>query len=458
MDLTLRAQYRELVVGCDCKVQTADGRSVTAVNFDNAATTPPLHGVMERIFHFSEVYSSVHRGWGYKSMISSDVYERGRSQLLRFVGANEDAYSLIYTKHTTEALNLLAHVMRQRLADEDVVLVSEMEHLANYLPWRMKMQTDLIPVDDAGRVRLAVLEEKLRRYGGRVKLVCISGASNVTGYVNDLSRIAKIVHRHGAMLVADGAQLLAHRRFNMMGADEREAIDFVALSAHKMYAPFGCGALIGRKDVLEGARPLLLGGGVARLATHEKIDWSDAPYVDEAGTPNVIGIAAWLEAIRILTQIGWDKLECTEMNLFRAMVQELKNIEGIRLYGGAEDGVSLVSFACEGIEHRIVGYALAEEEGIGVRSGMFCAHPYVVRLLQLTKKEIAYYQANRLATLPGMVRVSLSFYNTEEEVERFVKLMRRMMKHRKTYRKRYAHILAERDGDERQAWARWMLP
>lgn len=439
--VAVQAKFRELVVGTECKVKVSDGRRVTAVNFDNAATTPPLHGVMERIFHFSEVYSSVHRGRGYKSIVSSDVYEQGRVQLMRFVGADTASNMLIYTKHTTEAINLLAHIMRQRLTDDDVVLVSEMEHLANYLPWRMVAKVDVIAVDETGRLCLESLEEKLLRYDGRVKLVCVSGASNVTGYVNPLGHIARLTHKYGAMIVVDGAQLLVHRSMNMTGRRREESIDFLAFSAHKMFAPFGCGALIGKRDILQEARPLLMGGGVARLAMHTGIDWSDAPYREEAGTPNVIGIAAWLEAIRILSEVGRRKLEQEEMRLFDLLTGGLKQIAGIRLYGGANDGVSLVSFACEGIEHQLIGHILSEEEGIAVRSGLFCAHPYVVRLLGLTEREISYYRQHHQALLPGLVRVGISFYNTDSEIERFLKLMRKIMKDPEAYRRRYAQIL-----------------
>lgn len=455
--LTIRGKYRELVVGTECKVTVADGRRVTAVNFDNAATTPPLHGVMERIFHFSEVYSSVHRGVGYKSLISSDVYERGRSQLMRFVGADSRRHLLIYTKHTTEALNLLAHVMHQRLMPDDVILVSEMEHLANYLPWRNIGQVDCIAVDDVGRVRFDSLTAKLVGYGGRVKLVCISGASNVTGYVNSLVKIARIVHQYGAMLVVDGAQLAPHRVIDMMGHSPDEMIDFLAFSAHKMYAPFGCGALIGRKDVLEGVRPLLLGGGVARLATHNRLDWTDAPHIDEAGTPNVIGIAAWVEAIRILTEAGRSKLERVERRLLSQLIQGLKHIDGIRLYGGADDGVSLLSLACEEMEHQLISRILSEEEGIAVRSGLFCAHPYVIRLLGLREREIRYYATHRDVSLPGLVRISLSFYNTEDEVERLVGLLGKIMRNPTAYRKKYAHLVKQDRMDGTDHDRRWLL-
>lgn len=431
--------WRKLVVGTECKVPTTSGKR-TAVNFDNAATTPPLHGVMERIFHFSEVYSSVHRGMGYKSMISSDVYERGRAQLMRFVNADAKSYTLVYTKHTTEALNLLAYMMRGLMTEQDVILVSEMEHLANYLPWRMAGQVDIVPVDEEGRLRFDILEEMLERYGRRVRLVCVSGASNVTGYVNPLGKIARIVHRYHAMLVVDGAQLAPHIRVDMTGRIGEEAIDFFAFSAHKMYAPFGCGALIGRKEVLAEARPLLVGGGVARLVTHTTIDWNDAPYRNEAGTPNVIGVSAWTEAIRILSECGWEAMAHREMNLMRMLLQGMKQIDGIRLYGGADDGVSLVSFTLDGMDHRMVSRILSYEDGIAVRSGMFCAHPYVTRLLGISDEQLAYIKQHRDAPLPGMVRASLSFYNTEEEVERLLKLMRRISKHRREYTKKYQQM------------------
>lgn len=444
-------EWKKLVVGTKCKVPTIGGKRVAAVNFDNAATTPPLHGVMERIFDFSEVYSSVHRGMGYKSMVSSDVYERGRMQLMRFVNADTKKHTLIYTKHTTEALNLLAHVMKEKIdAEKDIILVSEMEHLANYLPWRMIGQVDVVPVDEAGRISADVLEEMLKRYGGRVKLVCVSGASNVTGYVSPLTEIARIVHKWRAVLVVDGAQLAPHIRIDMMGRSKEEEIDFFAFSAHKMYAPFGCGALIGKKDVLADAHPLLVGGGVARLVTHTSLDWNETPYRDEAGTPNVIGVTAWTEAIRILTEIGWSEMAKHEMRLLHRLVQEMRSIDGIRLYGGDDDGVSLFSFTLEGMDHRMVSRILSYEDGIAVRSGLFCAHPYVTRLLDLGAKELDHYQQNREIPLPGMVRVSLAFYNTEEETERFLKRMRHLSKHRREYAKKYQQIA--QSGKEELDW------
>ena len=434
--------WKKLVVGTDCMVPTIGGKKVVAVNFDSAATTPPLHGVMERIFHFSEVYSSVHRGLGYKSMVSSDVYERGRAQLMRFVGADTKKYTLVYTKHTTESLNLLSHIFGERLDRErDVILVSEMEHLANYLPWRMVGQVDIVPVDAKGRLSCDVLETMLARYGGRVKVVCITGASNVTGYTNPLAKVARIVHRHGAMLVVDGAQMAPHMRVDMMGRTAEEAVDFFAFSSHKMYAPFGCGALIGRQDVLADARPLLVGGGVARFVTHTSLDWNEVPYREEAGTPNVIGITAWTEAIRILADIGQTETERWERYLLRSLVRELKSIDGIRLYGGEEDCVSLVSFTLDGMDHRMVSRILSYEDGIAVRSGMFCAHPYVVRLLALSEEEIDYYRDHREVPLPGLVRVSLAFCNTEDDIERLVRLLKHIVRHKSAYREKYASSL-----------------
>ncbi len=439
--------WKRLVVGAECQVPTIGGKRVAVVNFDHAATTSPLHGVMERIFHFSEVYSSVHRGFGYKSMVSSDVYERGRAQLMRFVGADARRCMLIYTKHTTEALNLLAHVMGERLSrEEDVVLVSEMEHLANYLPWRMVGQVDVVPVDETGRLLCDALEMMLLRYGGRVKVVCVTGASNVTGYTNPLGRVARIVHRYGAMLVVDGAQMAPHMRVDMMGGSEEEAIDFFAFSAHKMYAPFGCGALVGRRDVLAEARPLLVGGGVARFVTHTSLDWNESPQREEAGTPNVIGVTAWTEAIRILEDVGRSDMERWERYLLRSLVRELRDIDGVRLYGGEEDCVSLVSFALDGMDHRTVSRILSYEDGIAVRSGMFCAHPYVVRLLGLSEGQIDYYRKHREEPLPGLVRVSLAFCNTEEDVDRLVRLLKHIVRYKRTYLEKYG-LLMER-GEE----------
>jgi selenocysteine lyase/cysteine desulfurase len=231
-------------VGLDTPVPIAQGGSTIGINFDNAATTPPFLSVMEEIGRFAPQYSSIHRGAGYKSVFSSQVYEEARKEVMKFVGGDPRTDVVIFLKNTTEGINKLSY----RLWDKNkngIVLTTWMEHHSNLLPWRDKYSVDYIDIDEQGRLRLGDLQAKLERYQGAVKLVTVTGASNVTGHRNPIYKIAELAHRYGAKICVDGAQLVPHAAVDMRPSHSPEHIDFLAFSAHKMYAPFGTGVLIG---------------------------------------------------------------------------------------------------------------------------------------------------------------------------------------------------------------------
>ena len=260
--LTQRMSYAHLFLGLETRVPLAAGGSTIGINLDNGATTPPFISVLEEINRFAPLYGSVHRGAGYKSVISSQIYEQARTEVLKFVGGDVRTDVVIFVKNTTEALNKLANRFWEK-NKKTVILTTCMEHHSNLLPWRDKFHVDYIEIDEQGRLRLDDLISKLERYQGAVKLVTVTGASNVTGHRNPIHKIAELAHRYGAKICVDGAQLVPHAPMDMRPATSPEHIDFLAFSAHKMYAPFGTGVLIGPRVFFEEGAPDYQGGGTA---------------------------------------------------------------------------------------------------------------------------------------------------------------------------------------------------
>src|SRR5512143_3696699 len=240
---------REQIVGIHRRVPVLDGSTRPYINFDNAASTPTLKEVLDTVNEFMHWYSSVHRGTGFKSKVATQAYDDARRIVADFVGANSSDHTVIFGKNTTDAINKLSY--RLPLKKDDVVLVSLLEHHSNDLPWRAQAQVEHIKADELGRLDVADLDRLLEVYMGRVKLVAITGASNVTGHLPDIHAIARRAHAVGAEILIDCAQLAPHRRVAMGDLNDPAHLDYVSISAHKMYAPFGTGALIGRKEPFE---------------------------------------------------------------------------------------------------------------------------------------------------------------------------------------------------------------
>lgn len=400
-----------------------DGSFTAYINFDNAATSPPLIAVIDEINNFLPYYSSVHRGTGYKSIISSNYYEGARESVLDFVSAPQD-HIAIFTNNTTEAINKLAYSLEDTIGNGRV-LVTEMEHHSNLLPWWRKYPIDYVRVNKEGRLDLDHLEYLLEGYRGRVKLVAVSGASNVTGYINPIYDIAKICHKYGAKILVDGAQLVPHCPINMDGP---EAIDFLAFSGHKAYAPFGTGVLIGPKKFLARRIPRDLGGGTVKLVTKKEIIWADLPYREEAGTPNLLGVLALAKALDSLWELGMDKILDYEQKLTQYALDQMKEIPRITLYDDCkvDEKVPIISFNLDGLHHEEVAGRLSAEGQIGVRNGCFCAQPYVHKLLGISLEDIEILKADKTLPRPGMVRASFGLYNSYEEVDRFIEILKRI--------------------------------
>lgn len=432
-------QYRRLVAGIDTKVPLNNGRYVTAINFDNAATTPPLLPVLEEIIRFSPWYASVHRGAGYKSRFSSELYEKARNIIADFVGADLNHHTIIFVKNATEAINKLSNRLLSSYKDA-VVLSTCMEHHSNDLPWRSNYTVDYINIDNQGRLSIEDLEEKLIQYNRRVKLVAVTGASNVTGYTNPIHQIADLAHRYGAEILVDGAQLVPHAPINMKSPDQPQHIDYLSFSGHKMYAPFGTGVLIGPKKTFEKGSPDYTGGGTVKLVTHQHIHWLDPPLKEEAGTPNVMGVIALTAAIEILKEINMKRIENYERSLTEYTLNRLKHVPHLKLFGNphdAKDRVSIIPFIIEGMSHDLVANILSEEAGIAVRDGCFCAHPYIQRLLKVSPEEMQKRMENPNLPHPGVVRLSYGYYNTHEEVDTLINILYKISSNRRYFTEKY---------------------
>lgn len=418
------ATARSQIVGIDQQVPLLDGSLRTYINLDNAASTPALRPVFDRVNAFLPWYSSVHRGTGFKSQLSSQAYEQAREATLRFVGADPGEHVVIFGRHTTEAINKLAN--RLRFGSGDVVLLSVMEHHSNDLPWRGKAEIRRVGVTPEGALDEDHLDHLLRRFAGRVRLLAISGASNVTGYANPIYRLAHKVHDVGGQIMVDAAQLAPHRKVVMGRLDDPAHLDYLALSGHKLYAPYGTGALIARRDSLLQGDPDLVGGGAISLVTLNSVTWAPLPEKEEAGSPNVVGAVALGEALRCLEEIGMDAIAEHEAELTAHALRRLRQVEPLVLYGDQDPGccagrVGVISLAVPGVDDHKVAAILSYEAGIGVRNGCFCAQPYLFTLLNLSREEIAGLEAavarGEQWRLPGLVRVSFGCYNTIEEVD-----------------------------------------
>ena len=428
-------QWREHFAGVDLPVPVFGGATVTGINFDNAASTPPLKRVRDMVTGFSDVYSSVHRGTGYKSRLSTEAYEQARELVTEFLGVDQKDQVVIFVKGTTDALNRIA--AEESRLDGRQVLITEMEHHADLLPWRHRSGHVMVGLSGEGHIDLDAIEQALKASHGKISLVALCGASNVTGFVSPIHEVAELAHRYGARISVDAAQLAPHHRIDVRPADDPGHLDFVSLSGHKMYAPYGAGVLVAPRAFFAGA-PEVMGGGAISIVTWDDTVWADLPDREEAGSPNVIGAVALGVAIETLLELGFDEMLDHEMSLGSRMVDGLGDIPNVTVLGSVEPCTSgrlaLASFVVEGLHHGLVAAALSHEWGIAVRHGCFCANPYVFHLLHMGKDEVSEVEgevtAGRRKALPGAVRASLAPYNTEAEVDRFLEAMGRIARGR----------------------------
>ena len=420
---------RDLIVGGHTLVPTLDGTLRPYINLDNAASTPIARAVKDKVDEFLEWYAAVHRGSGFKSQVSSLAYEQARERVAEFVGADLTEHVLIFVRNATEAINRCAG--RIPLEDGDVVLTSLMEHHSNILAWRRKCtHVESISVDDFGAPILSDLDARLAAHKGKVKLVALSGGSNVTGVIPDIHSIARVVHQAGAQLLIDAAQLSPHRPINMGRMGTPESIDFLAISSHKMYAPMGCGALIGPRSAFEGNPPDMVGGGTVLFVSEEEEMWSGPPDSEEAGSPNVVGAIAMAAATRFLEHhLGWEAVIRHERALTSYALGKLNEIPGLTIYGPRdaslkEDRLGVIAFNLEKVDHQLTAAILSHEYAIGTRTGGFCAHPYLMRLFGVSHDRVHELReevsCGDRRGMPGAVRISFGCYSSQDDVDALV--------------------------------------
>jgi selenocysteine lyase/cysteine desulfurase len=406
------------VVGGDLTVPVVrpDGSLCAAryANLDYAASAPALASVAARVAEVLPYYSSVHRGAGYASQVSTRLYESARATVAGFVGAGPDDV-VVFTRNTTDALNLLAAAVP---AGGEVVHL-DIEHHANLLPWQATGAARCVPAADTLASTLAALDADLA--ARPAALLAVTGSSNVTGEVLPVDRLAEIAHRHGARLLVDAAQLAPHQRIDLasLGAD------YLAFSGHKLYAPFGAGVLVGRRDWLDAAPAHLAGGGAVQEVGLDVTRWAPAPQRHEGGTPNVLGavaIAAACEALAALPERALADHETALTKRLRAGLAGIRGVRLLRIWPDSTRRIGVVGFTVDGHDAGRVAAYLSAEHGIGVRDGRFCAHPLLARLAPAGGHEDGAASADGTA-----LRASLGVGSGAEDVDRLVGALTRLV-------------------------------
>ena len=430
---------RAEVVGLNEKVPLLDGTERRYIFLDNAAITPTFRSVVRAIEEFLPWYSGVHRGIGYKAVVATDAFVEAHRAAGAFVGADLDTNVVLFSKNATESINLLASQFSFK--PNDVVVTTLMEHHSNDLPWRKDCRVVHVGVEPDGSVSQGALRDEIARHRGALRLVAVSGASNVTGICSPIHEIARWAHAAGSRIFVDAAQLAPHRPIDILPDDDPGHIDFLAFSAHKIYAPFGIGVLIGPLGFFEDGSPPYVGGGTVSYVGVDDVEWASPPHKDEAGSPNVVGAVALAESLSLLRAVGMDVIAEHEQKLLAYAFQKMKKLPRVTLYGPdvpGSDKVGVIPFTVDGLDHALVATILSTEGGIGVRNGNFCAQPYIRKLLSVTPEEEKLKRAARCDNpiLPGMVRASLGCYNNEEDIDIFVELLGRIV--RNEYRGTYS--------------------
>ncbi|MFJ4781609.1 aminotransferase class V-fold PLP-dependent enzyme [Streptomyces sp. NPDC088762] len=417
------------VLGRDVTVPLVTGGEVTYAALDYAASAPALQRVWDDVAAYAPYYGSVHRGAGYLSQLSTDLFEQSRVTVAEFLDCRP-CDQVVFTRSTTDSLNLLAAV----LPADCQVFVFETEHHASLLPWT-NAQVTYLNAPRTPDEAVATLERALADrdpYGPA--LVCVTGASNVTGELWPVKELAAAAHAHGARIVLDAAQLAPHHPVSVQELD----VDWVAFSGHKLYAPFGSGVLAGRADWLQQAEPYLAGGGASRKVARREdggvdVEWHTTAARHEAGSPNVIGVYSIASACRALSEAGFDTLVARERHLISKVRSGLADVPAVRilsLFGDDAPRVGVISFVVDGWNSSHFAAALSAEYGIGVRDGLFCAHPLVRTLLGSEPQ--AQGECGAPEAAPGerslnAIRVSFGAGTPDEHVDRFVRAVKELV-------------------------------
>lgn len=418
-DLT---SIRERIAGAKQRVPVLNGETRAYINFDNATSTPALLDVVKNVDALMDWYAGASDAVGFKSRITAQAYDDARTIITQFVGANPREHIVIFGKNGSEANNTLAQCLRLR--EEDIILTSLLEPHSNDLPWRGVASVDRVAVNALGELDEADFERKLEQHKGHVKLVAISGASILTGDLPFIHRLAEKAHAAGAHILVDAALLAARRPLSIGALNDPAHLDYVSISAHRMYAPYGTGALIARRDTFEQCDPDF--NSTPEFVTHESVEWAELPQRDEPGTPNIVGVVALATALRTLEAIGLSVIADHEIELTAYTLGRLRTVKDIQIYGNsnldsANRRLGIIPINIKDMPHSLVAAILSVEFGIGVRSGLFDAHPYAMYLLDLP---------SQVTKDHGLVRISFGMYNTAEEVDVLIDALQRIARGR----------------------------
>jgi cysteine desulfurase / selenocysteine lyase len=377
--------------------QTVRGKPL--VFLDSAASAQKPRAVIEAMSHAMQTqYANVHRGLHWMSERTTEAYEGTRDLVARLIGAT-DRHEIVFTRNSTEAINLVAYsYARGVLKPGQAVVISEMEHHSNIVPWQMArdahgIELRVAPVTDAGEFDLAALERLLA--DGRVGLVAVTHMSNVLGTYTPAERIAALAHAHGAKVLFDGSQAVVHRRVDVQAL----GADFYVFTGHKLYGPTGIGMLWARRELLAAMPPFLGGGDMISSVTFERSTWAELPHKFEAGTPAILESIGLAAAIRFVEEIGYEAIAAHEASLTDHALARLSAIEGLRIVGRAQDRGGVVSFTLDGAHAHDVA-TLLDRQGIAVRAGHHCAEPLMRRL-----------------GLDSTARASFGVYTTHDEID-----------------------------------------
>jgi len=377
------------------------------VYFDNGATSQKPKCVLDRISNFyAKENANIHRGVHTLSQEATSAYEDARIIIQRYIGAKH-SHEIIFTKGTTDSINLVAFSFGELLEKDDEIIISAMEHHSNIVPWQMLCERKgcklkVIPMNHKGEL---LLEEYTKLLSAKTKLVAVTHISNALGTINDVKYITEEAHRIGAKVLIDGAQSIQHTKVDVAALD----CDFYAFSGHKLFGPTGVGVLYGKEEILNDMPPYQGGGDMIKEVSFEKTTYNTLPHKFEAGTPHIAGGIGLGEAFKFINSLDIEGVEAHEKELLNYATEKLKNIDGITFYGEAKDKTSVISFLIEGTHPYDVG-TLLDKMGVAVRTGHHCTQPIM-----------EFYK------IPGTIRASFAFYNTKEEVDIMISALDRII-------------------------------
>ena len=367
------------------------------VYFDNAATSQTPTQVIQKIVEYYENHNSnIHRGLHSLSADATNQYESSRKKIQNHFGIKND-YEVIFTSGTTHGINIVSSGLESQIGSSDELIVSEMEHHSNIVPWQILCEKTgaklrVIPMKENGSIDIEAFKKMLNN---NVKFVFVNHVSNSLGTINPIKEIIDLSHKNKTKVLIDGAQGAAHFKINLSEIN----VDYYVASAHKLCGPTGVGFLYGKSELLEELPPYQGGGEMISSVTFEKTEYADLPHKFEAGTPNISGVIGFGAAIDYMNNIGFDNIEAHEQELLKYATDRLNKIPGIKIYGDQVNKISVISFNLSNHHPSDIG-SILDQFGIAVRTGQHCTQPIM-----------DYYK------IPGTVRVSLSFYNTKSEID-----------------------------------------